>query len=111
MLFLLFQLFNAIVALAAAPLRRAEVQAMMTALIVSQGISWVIIALLVALLALARQVGVLHMRVAPAGALTTAGGPSVGSKRRLDGAAISAAPAHALRLLMFARPRARCART
>mgnify|MGYP006156611073 CR=1 FL=1 len=28
-------------------------------------------------LALARQVGVLHMRVAPAGALTTSGGPAV----------------------------------
>lgn len=84
---------------------------MMTALIVSQGISWVIIALLVvALLALARQVGVLHMRVAPAGALTTAGGPSVGSASQavashtLDGATISvggAAPGTPLRLLMF----------
>lgn len=84
---------------------------MMTTLIVSQVISWVVIlALGVALLALARQVGVLHMRVAPAGALTTAGGPSVGSAapaipaRTLDGAPVTiggAAPGAALRLLMF----------
>jgi hypothetical protein len=41
---------------------------MLTALIVSQVLSWgVILALVVAVLALARQVGVLHMRVAPAG--------------------------------------------
>jgi methylamine dehydrogenase accessory protein MauD len=84
---------------------------MMTALIVSQGISWLVIAVLVvALLALARQVGVLHMRVAPAGALTTAGGPAVGAasqaveSRTLDGAPITvggAAPGTPLRLLMF----------
>ncbi|GMM62120.1 thioredoxin domain-containing protein [Novosphingobium pituita] len=84
---------------------------MMTALIVSQGISWVVIALMgLALLALARQVGVLHMRVAPAGALTTAGGPSVGSNaqavaaKTLDGASVSVGgTAHdtPLRLLMF----------
>ncbi|QCI94281.1 methylamine utilization protein MauD [Novosphingobium sp. EMRT-2] len=84
---------------------------MLTALIVSQVLSWgVILALVVAMLALARQVGVLHMRVAPAGALTTAGGPSVGASspaipaRTLDGAAVTvggAAPGSALRLLMF----------
>lgn len=84
---------------------------MLTALIVSQVISWgVILALVVAVLALARQVGVLHMRVAPAGALTTAGGPSVGARspaipaRTLEGAAVTvggAAPGSALRLLMF----------
>lgn len=84
---------------------------MLTALIVSQVLSWgVILALVVAVLALARQVGVLHMRVAPAGALTTAGGPSVGSRspaipaRTLEGAAVTvggAAPGSALRLLMF----------
>jgi methylamine dehydrogenase accessory protein MauD len=53
---------------------------MLTSLILSQIVSWiVIIGLIVALLALARQVGVLHIRVAPAGALATAGGPTVGS--------------------------------
>jgi methylamine dehydrogenase accessory protein MauD len=53
---------------------------MLVSLIISQIVSWIVIAaLVVALLALARQVGVLHMRVAPAGALTTAGGPAVGS--------------------------------
>ena len=69
---------------------------MLTALIVSQVLSWgVILALVVAVLALARQVGVLHMRVAPAGALTTAGGPSVGARspaipaRTLEGAAVT----------------------
>ena len=43
---------------------------MLTVLIVSQIISWIVIlGLGIALLALARQVGVLHVRVAPAGAL------------------------------------------
>jgi methylamine dehydrogenase accessory protein MauD len=52
---------------------------MLTALLISQLLSWLlIVALAVALLALARQVGVLHVRVAPAGALTTAHGPAVG---------------------------------
>lgn len=84
---------------------------MMTALIVGQALSWlVIIALVVALLALARQVGVLHMRVAPAGALQTSGGPAVGGKapavpaRTLEGAdVIVGGPAKdvPLRLLMF----------
>jgi methylamine dehydrogenase accessory protein MauD len=84
---------------------------MMTALIVSQVISWLIIlGLVVMLLALARQVGVLHMRVAPAGALTTSGGPAVGGKgpavpaHTLDGKdVIIGGPAKSipLRLLMF----------
>jgi methylamine dehydrogenase accessory protein MauD len=84
---------------------------MLTALVISAIFGWVVtLALVVALLALARQVGVLHMRVAPAGALTTAGGPSVGAKaptiaaKTLDGVTISvggAAPGAALRLLMF----------
>ena len=84
---------------------------MMTALIVSQVFSWIIIvALVVALLALARQVGVLHMRVAPAGALTTSGGPTVGARgpavpaRTLGGqdVVVGGPAAHgALRLLMF----------
>ena len=54
---------------------------MLTALVLSAVFGWVVIlALVIAILALARQVGVLHMRVAPAGALTTAGGPSVGAQ-------------------------------
>jgi methylamine dehydrogenase accessory protein MauD len=52
---------------------------MLTVLIISQVISWLLIAgLTVALLAVARQVGVLHMRVAPAGALMPLAGPKVG---------------------------------
>lgn len=85
---------------------------MMTALIVSQVISWlVILGLVLMLLALARQVGVLHMRVAPAGALTTNGGAAiVGGKgpavpaRTLDGKDVivgGSAKSVPLRLLMF----------
>jgi methylamine dehydrogenase accessory protein MauD len=49
---------------------------MVTVLIVSQILSWIVIlGLGIALLALARQVGVLHVRVAPAGALLTGKGP------------------------------------
>jgi methylamine dehydrogenase accessory protein MauD len=52
---------------------------MLSVLIVSQILSWIVIlGLGVALLALARQVGVLHVRVAPAGALLTGKGPVVG---------------------------------
>ena len=52
---------------------------MLTALLVSQILSWaLILGLALALVALARQVGVLHMRVAPAGALTNERGPAVG---------------------------------
>ena len=84
---------------------------MLTTLIISQVISWTVILLLgVAVLALARQVGVLHMRVAPAGALTTAGGPAVStvspavSALTIDGETVTVggpAPGSALRLLMF----------
>jgi methylamine dehydrogenase accessory protein MauD len=84
---------------------------MLTALIISQVISWVLIlGLGVALLALARQVGVLHVRVAPAGALTTASGPAVGDKSphldvtALDGRALSIGgklSTGTMRLLMF----------
>jgi methylamine dehydrogenase accessory protein MauD len=52
---------------------------MLTVLIVSQILSWIVIlGLGVALLALARQVGVLHVRLAPAGALLSGKGPMVG---------------------------------
>lgn len=84
---------------------------MLTALIISSILSWlVVIALGVALLALARQVGILHMRVAPAGALTTAGGPAVGiqatpvAATTIEGAPVTVggeAPGTGLRLLMF----------
>lgn len=84
---------------------------MLTALIVSQVVSWIVIAALgVAVLALARQVGILHMRVAPAGALTTAGGPAVGEKAvAIDATTLDGRPAivggaqagTAMRLLMF----------
>lgn len=53
----------------------------MTALIVSQAVLWVVvIALCVTVLALARQIGVLHERVAPAGALINGAGPGVGEQ-------------------------------
>jgi methylamine dehydrogenase accessory protein MauD len=84
---------------------------MLTTLLVSQVLSWILILLLlVAVLALARQVGVLHMRVAPAGALTTAGGPTIGNAApavpalTLDGRKQTvggSAPGVPLRLLMF----------
>ena len=84
---------------------------MLIALVVSQIISWLVIAsLAIALIALARQVGVLHMRVAPAGALTTANGPAVGdASPRLDVVAMDGRSieiggmlkGRAMRLLMF----------
>src|ERR1700742_2924689 len=66
----------------------------MNILIASQIISWiVIVGLGVAVLALARQVGVLHMRLAPAGALMTGKGPAVGEAAPVrDGATIDGAP-------------------
>jgi methylamine dehydrogenase accessory protein MauD len=84
---------------------------MLTSLIIAQILSWVfLLALGVGLLAVARQVGVLHIRVAPAGALATSGGPAVGDTivkidaRSIDGAAVTiGGHAHGtpLRLLMF----------
>ena len=53
---------------------------MIEALVVSNVVLWVaVVALSVAVLALLRQVGVLHERVAPAGALVSRDGPSVGA--------------------------------
>jgi methylamine dehydrogenase accessory protein MauD len=84
---------------------------MLTSLIIAQILSWVfLLALGVGLLAVARQVGVLHIRVAPAGALATSGGPAVGDTivkidaLSIDGAAVTiGGHAHGtpLRLLMF----------
>ena len=51
----------------------------MTALAISNATLWlVVIALCVALLAVVRQLGVLHERIAPAGALMLAKGLKVG---------------------------------
>ena len=53
----------------------------MTAMTVSQVLLWAVVILQgVVIMALARQVGVLHERVAPAGALINAGGPGIGEK-------------------------------
>ena len=54
---------------------------MTTALAVSVAVLWVAVGVLaVVMLALARQVGVLHERVAPAGALLTRAGPAPGER-------------------------------
>jgi Thiol-disulfide isomerase and thioredoxins len=84
---------------------------MFAALVVSQIVSWLVIVVFgLALLALARQVGILHTRVAPAGALTTSGGAAVGDDTAgLTGLALTGGtlaiggpkPGTALRLLMF----------
>jgi methylamine dehydrogenase accessory protein MauD len=53
----------------------------MTSGTMSQMLLWIVVILQgVTILALARQIGVLHDRVAPAGALTTAAGPGVGEQ-------------------------------
>jgi methylamine dehydrogenase accessory protein MauD len=80
----------------------------MTALIVANALAWVAIAILVvAVLALARQVGVLHERVAPMGALTMDHGPEVGSAApvfdlvALDGAPLAVGRGTGRPLLLF----------
>ena len=83
-------------------------------LLVSQAMLWVaIIALAVAVLALARQVGVLHERIAPVGALALVRGPQTGEAaprltvRTLAGGSAEIggpAPGGALRLLFFVSP-------
>jgi len=53
----------------------------MSAELVSQSVLWVVVILQgVAILALARQIGVLHERIAPAGALMSGAGPGVGEQ-------------------------------
>ncbi|WP_353199264.1 methylamine utilization protein MauD [Sandarakinorhabdus sp.] len=84
---------------------------MFTLLIINEALQWlVLIALGVAGLALARQVGVLHVRVAPAGALDANRGPAVGdvapplAVTTLDGRPYTVGGVSAtasLRLLMF----------
>ena len=88
---------------------------MITVLLVSQLLVWIVLALLVfAGIALARQVGILFERVAPIGALTAASGPSVGSAaprlflEALDGTAITIGgplPAGTGRLVLFVSSR------
>ncbi len=52
-----------------------------TALLVSNLLLWLVVIVLgLVVLALARQIGVLHERVAPAGALMVSGGPKVGEQ-------------------------------
>lgn len=87
---------------------------MLTVLIVSQIISWIVVlGLGIALLALARQVGVLHVRVAPAGALLTGKGPVVGEAApvlealTMEGASVTIGKALAkgsMQLLLFVSP-------
>jgi methylamine dehydrogenase accessory protein MauD len=85
---------------------------MLTLLIVSQILSWIVIlGLGLALLALARQVGVLHVRLAPAGALISGKGPVVGEAApvmeatTLDGAALAIGkPVGRKQLLLFVSP-------
>jgi methylamine dehydrogenase accessory protein MauD len=85
---------------------------MMTVLIVSQILSWIVIlGLGLALLALARQIGVLHVRLAPAGALLSGKGPVVGEPApvldavSLDGASIAIGkPQTRNQLLLFVSP-------
>ena len=49
------------------------------ALVISQIVLWIVVVILaVTVLALARQIGVLHERIAPMGALTIDKGPRVG---------------------------------
>ena len=53
----------------------------MTIVMISQAVLWgVVILLSLTVLALARQIGVLHERVAPAGALISGAGPGVGEQ-------------------------------
>ncbi|PZU74663.1 MAG: methylamine utilization protein MauD [Rhizobium sp.] len=87
---------------------------MITALIVSQVLTWIVLGLtVVTCIAMARQLGVLYERVAPVGALTSGSGPTVGTLapqitlRDLDGALVQvggSAPADTHRLLMFISP-------
>jgi methylamine dehydrogenase accessory protein MauD len=85
---------------------------MLTVLIVAQILSWVVIlGLGLALLALARQVGVLHVRLAPAGALLSSNGPVPGEAApvldavTLDGAPLAIGrPAARSQFLLFVSP-------
>lgn len=83
-------------------------------LIASQFLLWVVVAILtIAVLALARQIGVLHERIAPMGALVADNGPKAGDLAphlhaiTLDGQPLAIGPGHmGLRstLLLFVAP-------
>lgn len=83
-------------------------------LLVSQSMLWIaVVALAVAVLALARQVGVLHERIAPVGALALGRGPQTGESaprltvRTLAGGTLEIggpSPDGPLRLLFFVSP-------
>ncbi len=69
----------------------------MTGLIVSNVLLWILVlALLVAVWALARQIGVLYERVAPMGALVTDAGPKLGEPAPLVSAGTLSGEAFAL---------------
>ncbi len=84
---------------------------MSSLMIINEALQWLVLgALVLAGLALARQVGVLHVRVAPAGALDANRGPAVGegapplALATLDGRPFTVGgpgPSRANRLLMF----------
>jgi methylamine dehydrogenase accessory protein MauD len=86
----------------------------MTPLLISNAILWTaVVVLSLVVLALARQIGVLHERVAPAGALTTRAGPAPGEEApaldvtTLDGRALrvgGASPQGRRTLLFFLSP-------
>src|ERR1700683_3008057 len=72
---------------------------MLEVLITSQGLLWlVVLALLLVVIALVRQIGLLHERLAPLGGLVIDGGPPVGAVAprfelpTLDGAMASIGP-------------------
>lgn len=81
----------------------------MSLLIVSQVLLWVLVlGLLVVVLALARQIGLLHERIAPVGALAIAGGPDVGQPapamtfHTLEGSGLRlTSPSEAGRMVLF----------
>lgn len=82
----------------------------MSALLASQSLLWIVVGVLVCVvLALARQIGLLHERIAPVGALITDAGPAVGQTvprfdmRTLGGvpAAVGGPVEGGLRLLLF----------
>ena len=75
----------------------------MNPLLVSQVLLWIVVlVLLLVVWALARQIGVLHERIAPMGALITDAGPRVG-----DAAPILEAPALSGELRLVGAPSAR----
>jgi methylamine dehydrogenase accessory protein MauD len=82
------------------------------ALVASVVVLWIVVLVLgIAVLALARQIGVLHGRLAPAGALMTSAGPKVGELAPtlaiddIDGTAFEVGgPRDAAQLILFVSP-------